>query len=167
MRTVAAVCQAESFGPFGESTILVIDEKLILLIVPFNITAVAHIDVEPSVTIDIHHAHASRPGTLPGNSSLFGYIFKLPITLIEIKAVRHLIAGKVYVCPPIAVDIPQRYSASIVKISIGKNIESFVINQLVLKIHSRLAAFQLLEECCFSLPALRAFLTTGCPEAPH
>ena len=125
---VSRVIQTILCRGLGESEIVVVDEQLVFSqrwIV--HAPCIANINVEPSIVIDIRHYHTGTPLLFIAETCFVRNIFELEISFVKIKLITALVGGKKNVSKAVIVDIANRHSTAVVKISVVKNIQLFCV----------------------------------------
>src|SRR5437868_11095163 len=99
-------------------------------------TRIANIDIEPAIIVDISHYGPCAPHAILPHTTGIGNVFKLPVAFVQEKFVLAHVACQEHITQSIIIDIPDRYSTSIVKVPELKTIIRIIVHYRILKIYT-------------------------------
>ena len=138
MGRVAFVCQAVLFRFFREDGDAVcarslVDEQLVLFIVPFDIAGVADVDIHSPVAVHIGEADPGGPGFCTGHPCFFRDVFKAHTAFIQEQTIRQHIGAEIDIHQAVVVDVADAHPAAVVVVAVGVDVEGLVKGELVFK----------------------------------
>jgi len=116
---------------------VVIDEHVANRFAAFDITGIAHEDIQPAVVVDIDHNHASAPGVGVGYAGFICNVFEFEIAFVKIEFITTHIGREVNIGQSVVVDIADGTAGAVVKISVTENIELGGILRFVGEVDTR------------------------------
>src|SRR5688572_2455935 len=120
------------------------DQELVPALQRFIITNAAHINIKPSIVVDVNHRNTRTPSTVLRDPGFFCNIFKPHSAPIQIDFIFSLVGRKEYITESIIIKITNANAGTVIKIHVLKHVELRSRCEPVCKINS----------CC---PAIKCF----------
>src|SRR5438034_2796802 len=126
----AVEVEAVLLGAVGERAVPVVDVEDVVPVHREKVDA-GDVDVDEAVPVDVGHGDAGLPAVGIGDAGPVGDVLEPIISLVQVQPVGSDVRGEIEVGQAVVVDVTHRYSATVVVVHVGEDVERGIVGQPV------------------------------------
>jgi len=97
-----------------------------------------HINILPSIVVNVYYGHATAPFTIAIYIGDGGYILEFQVFLVEVQLAGDLVTGKIYIREAVVIKIANPHPCAIVHVRFVERVDRIVFSDPVVKLNVRL-----------------------------